>query len=47
MPPTTLVGTGIYLGLVAAAILVGFGLTIVVKRAATPYVLSEPDDDVP
>jgi hypothetical protein len=45
--PTTLVGTGIYLGLVAAAILVGFGLTIVVKRAATPYVLSEPDDDVP
>jgi hypothetical protein len=45
--PITLVGTGIYLGLVAAAILVGFGLTIVVKRAATPYVLSEPDDDVP
>jgi hypothetical protein len=46
-PPTTLVGSGIYLGLAAAAALVGFGLTIVVKRAATPYVLAEPDDDVP
>ena len=46
-PPTTLVGSGIYVGFVAAAILVGFGLTIVVKRAAKPYVLSEPDDDVP
>ena len=32
---------------VAAASLVGFGLTIVVKRAAQPYVLAEPDDDVP
>ena len=46
-PPTTLVGSGIYVGLVAAASLVGFGLTIVVKRAAQPYVLAEPDDDVP
>jgi hypothetical protein len=45
-PPTTLVGSGIYVGFAAAA-LVGFGLTIVVKRAATPYVLAEPDDDVP
>jgi len=46
-PPTTLVGIGIYVGLVAAATLVGFGLTIVVKRAAKPYVIAEPDDDVP
>jgi hypothetical protein len=46
-PPTTLVGNGIYVGLAAAAVLVGFGLTIVVKRAATPYVVVEPDDDVP
>ena len=46
-PPTTLVGSGIYIGLVAAATLVGFGLTIVVKRAAKPYILAEPDDDVP
>jgi hypothetical protein len=43
--PTTLVGSGIYLGLVAAAILVGFGLTIVVRRAR-PYVVPDPDDDV-
>jgi hypothetical protein len=46
-PPTTVVGSGVYLGLFAAATLVAFGLTIVVKRAATPYVLSEADDDVP
>jgi len=43
--PTTLVGSGIYLGLVVAAILVGFGLTIVVRRAR-PYVVPDPDDDV-
>ena len=43
--PTTLVGSGIYVGLVAAAILVGFGLTIVVRRAAQSYVIAEPDDD--
>ena len=46
-PPTALVGSGIYVGLVAAATLVGFGLTIVVNRAAKPYILAEPDDDVP
>ena len=45
-PPTTLIGSGIYVGLVAAAVLVGFGLTIVVRRAATPYVVNDPDDDV-
>ena len=44
--PAALVGAGLYLGLVAAAVLVGFGFTIVVKRASTPYVLSNPDDDV-
>ena len=44
--PTALVGSGIYLGLVAATILVGFGLTIVVRRASTPYVVTDPDDDV-
>jgi hypothetical protein len=44
--PTTLVGSGIYLGLAAAAVLVGFGLTIVVKRAGKPYAVSEPDDDI-
>jgi hypothetical protein len=44
--PIPLVGTGIYLGLAAAAVLVCFGLTIVVRRAGTPYVVEEPDDDV-
>ena len=43
--PTTLVGSGIYLGMAAAAILVGFGLTIVVCRVATPYTIPDPDDD--
>jgi len=45
-PPVTSVGGGIYLGLIAAAVLVGFGLTIVVKRASQTYVLTDPDDDV-
>jgi hypothetical protein len=41
-----LVGSGIYVGIVAAAVLVCFGLTIVVKRVARPYVVIDPDDDV-
>jgi hypothetical protein len=40
------VGIGIYLGLVASAVLVSFGLTIVVRRVAQPYVVPDPDDDV-
>jgi hypothetical protein len=44
--PPTVVGEGIYLGLIAAAAIVGFGLTIVVKRVARPYVVEPPDDDV-
>ena len=44
--PTALVGSGIYLGLAASGVLVVFGLTIVIKRAAQPYVVAEPDDDV-
>lgn len=39
-------GSGIYVGLAAAAVLVCFGLTIVVKRVQRPYVVAEPDDDV-
>jgi steroid 5-alpha reductase family enzyme len=39
-------GSGIYLGLVAATVLVGFGLTIVVKRASQPYIAVDADDDV-
>src|SRR5438094_9801574 len=30
--PTALAGSGIYLGLIAAAVLVGFGMTIVIRR---------------
>ena len=44
--PPTVVGEGIYLGLIAASAIVGFGLTIVVKRVARPYVIETPDDDV-
>jgi hypothetical protein len=41
-----LAGSGIYIGLVAATVLVAFGLTIVLKRVTTPYVVEDPDDDV-
>ena len=41
-PPTSIVGIGIYVGLVASAVLVLFGLTIVVKRVAKPYVVPSP-----
>jgi hypothetical protein len=44
--PDTAVGSGIYLGLAASAIIVAFGLTIVVKRAQTPYAVTSADDDV-
>ena len=42
-PPQTTMGAGAYLGLAASTVLVLFGLTIVVKRVARPYV--EPEDD--
>ncbi|HXI29394.1 MAG TPA: hypothetical protein VNG89_13240 [Vicinamibacterales bacterium] len=44
--PDAAVGVGIYLGLAASFVLVGFGLTIVVKRVSTGYVVPSPDDDV-
>jgi hypothetical protein len=44
--PDTIVGSGIYLGLVASTVIVGFGLTIVVKRASHAYAIVDPDDDV-
>ena len=40
------VGSGIYIGLAAAMVLVLFGLTIVVRRASQPYTAADPDDDV-
>jgi len=45
-PPIAGAGIGLYLSLAASAVLVAFGLTIVVKRAAQPYAVTEPDDDV-
>jgi len=44
--PDALVGSGIYLGLVASSVIVAFGLTIVVKPASHAYVVVDPDDDV-
>jgi len=44
--PRASVGTGIYVGLASSAVLVAFGLTIVVKRVAQPYTVTETDDDV-
>jgi hypothetical protein len=44
-PPAS-AGSGIYLGLAASCVIVGFGLTIVVKRASRPYFIEDPDDDV-
>ena len=44
--PTALAGSGIYVGLAAAVVIVTFGLTIVVRRAARPYAVAQLDDDV-
>jgi hypothetical protein len=44
--PTAAVGVGLYLGMLASCALVGFGLTIVLKRASQPYIVAPPDDDV-
>ena len=44
--PVADIGVGIYIGLAASCVLVAFGLTIVVKRAAQPYAVTDPDDDV-
>ena len=39
-------GPGIYLGLSASALIVAFGLTIVVNRVKRPYTVPDVDDDV-
>jgi hypothetical protein len=44
--PIAAVGSGIYLGLASSAVLVAFGLTIVLKRVSQPYLPEEKDDDV-
>jgi hypothetical protein len=35
---------GLYLALLAAAVISGFGLTIVMKKAAAPYAIAQDDD---
>ena len=43
-PEATVAGLGIYLGMVAALVLIGFGLTIVIKKMPRPYAAPEDDD---
>jgi Zn-dependent protease with chaperone function len=45
-PPNAVVGSGIYLGLASSAVIVAFGLTIVLKRVSQPYLPETKDDDV-
>ena len=44
--PIANVGIGIYVGLIASFVLVCFGLTIIIKRVSTGYVVAAADDDV-
>lgn len=44
-PTDATAGSGIYLGLAASVVIVGFGLTIVLRRAAHPYAIAAADDD--
>ena len=44
--PIAGVGSGIFVGLAAACVIVTFGLTIVIKRVSRPYTVPDPDDDV-
>jgi hypothetical protein len=44
--PQVAVGYGMYVGLIASLVLVAFGLTIVIRRASQPYIVSDADDDV-
>jgi len=43
-PEATVAGLGIYLGMGAAVVLIGFGLTIVIKKVPRPYATAEDDD---
>ena len=42
--PAATAGQGVYLGMAGGVLLVLFGLTIVVKRVATPYAAPEDDE---
>jgi hypothetical protein len=43
-PRETVAALGIYLGMTAALVLIGFGLTIVIKKVPSPYPVKEDDD---
>ncbi len=44
--PTAVVGSGVYLALLSSLAIVGFGLTIVIRRVSTTYAVTDPNDDV-
>jgi len=44
--PEAVAGMGLYLGMASSVLIAAFGLTIVIKRASTPYVVQDPNDDV-
>jgi hypothetical protein len=44
--PDVRIDAGLYLGLAASLVLVGFGFTIVIRRASRPYDAADPNDDV-
>jgi len=44
--PQASAGVGLYIGIAASLLIVGFGLTIVIKQVATPYAVDDPNDDV-
>jgi hypothetical protein len=44
--PAAFAGSGLYIGLAASIVIVCFGFTIVMRRASTPYVTADPNDDV-
>lgn len=45
-PSPALAGFGIYVGLAASVLIVGFGFTIVFKQVNRPYTVADPNDDV-
>jgi hypothetical protein len=44
--PAAAPASGIFVGMAAACAIVGFGLTIVMRRAGVSYSIASPDDDV-
>jgi hypothetical protein len=44
--PHAAAAAGLYVGMAASAAIAAFGLTIVIRRVSTPYVVADPNDDV-